>query len=185
MGCWESDGVACNSKLILLAVNFNTLARSIRPSAFAQQGDPVSLNHLLASITLLVSPLAAHSMDCIPTPHRTTGTHYEPVTDQKINVSKGVTVRGRILAATDCTAITNAKVAHWQAGEDGEYVDRLRAYLFTDTNGRYEFETEWPNLFTPHIHFIVTADGYRILETQWIGSKRTNLIEFDMVLQKR
>jgi protocatechuate 3,4-dioxygenase beta subunit len=166
-------------------VNFNTLAWSIRPSALAQQGGPVTRNYLLASMPLLVFPLAVHSMDCVPTPHRTTGTHYQPVTDQKINISKGISVRGRVLAAPDCTAVANAKVAHWQAGEDGEYVDRLRAYLFTDTNGRYEFETEWPNLFTPHIHFIVTADSYQILETQWIGSKRKNLIEFDMVLQKR
>ncbi len=145
----------------------------------------MSRKYLLTSMPLLILPLAGHSMDCIPTPHRTTGTHYEPVTEQKIHISKGVTIRGRIIAAPDCTAIANAKVAHWQAGETGEYVDRLRAYLFADTNGYYEFETEWPNLSPPHIHFIVTADGYQILETQWIGAKRTNVIEFDMVLQQR
>lgn len=145
----------------------------------------MSVSHLLVSMMLLAFPLAAHTADCVPTPHRTTGTHYEPVTEQKINISQGVMVRGRVLAAPDCTAIANAKVAHWQAGEDGEYVDRLRAYLFTDTNGRYEFETEWPNLSTPHIHFIVTANDFQILETQWIGSTRSKLIEFDMVLRQR
>lgn len=143
------------------------------------------MNHLLASTMLFALALGAYAADCVPTPHRTTGTHYKPVTKQKINISKGIIVRGRVLAAPDCAAVANAKVAHWQAGEEGEYADRLRAYLFTDTDGRYEFETEWPNLFTPHIHFIVTAEGYQTLETQWIGSERTKLIEFDLVLRKQ
>ena len=117
------------------------------------------------------------------TPHRTTGTHYEPVTIQKKNISRGLTVRGRILAAPECKPVSNAKVAHWQAGEDGRYSDRLRAYLYTDKQGRYQFETEWPNLDPPHIHFIVTASGYRKLETQWRGSQRQSDIGFTMVLE--
>lgn len=75
--------------------------------------------------------------------------------------------------------IGNAKVAHWQADE---YGDRLKAYLFTDVEGYFEFETEWPNLPPPYIHFIDTAEGYEKLETQWQGTERTTLIEFDMVL---
>jgi protocatechuate 3,4-dioxygenase beta subunit len=39
-----------------------------------------------------------------------------------------------------------------------------------------------PNLFSPHIHFIVTADGHRTLETQWVGDESQDTIEFDMVL---
>ena len=139
----------------------------------------------LTVAALLALPLAALPADCTPTPHRTTGTHYKPVTEQRVNVSTGVVVRGRILAAPDCAPVANAKIAHWQADETGRYVDRLRAYLFSDANGRYEFETEWPDLFVPHIHFIVTAEGYDILETQWVGRKRTDLIEFDMVVRKR
>ncbi len=121
--------------------------------------------------------------ECRPTPHRTTGTHYEPVTIEKTDVSKGVMVRGRVLATPDCMPVANAKVAHWQAGEQGRYVDRLRAFLYTDSKGRYQFETEWPNLRHPHIHFIVTADGYRTLETQWVGRRWNNEIEFTMVLK--
>jgi protocatechuate 3,4-dioxygenase beta subunit len=88
------------------------------------------------------------------------------------------------LAAPDCVPVANARIAHWQADENGVYVDRLRAYLFSDANGYYEFETEWPNLSPPHIHFIVTAEGYQVLETQWRGGKPISQIEFDMVLQK-
>jgi len=133
---------------------------------------------------MCVLPATVIASDCTPTPHRTTGTHYAPVTIQKINVSQGVTVRGRILAAPGCTPVANAKIAHWQADENGQYVDRLRAYLFSNSDGGYEFETEWPNLSPPHIHFIVTAEGYEVLETQWRGWQKTNLIEFILILKK-
>ena len=140
--------------------------------------------------TLLLFPLcclalAVQANDCIPTAHRTTGTHYKPVTAQLKDVSKGVLVRARVLATPDCTPVAGAKVAHWQAGENGRYQDRLRAYWFTDDHGAVEFETEWPHLNPPHIHFIVTADGYETLETQWVGGKRQELIEFTMVIETR
>ena len=137
---------------------------------------------LVSAFVLLLLILPEAMGRCLPTLHRTTGTHYKPVTIEKTDISKGVMVTGQVLAAPDCSPVANAKVAHWQAGENGRYVDRLRAYLFTDADGRYRFETEWPNLFSPHIHFIVTADGYRRLETQWVGDERRNAIEFDMVL---
>ena len=135
-------------------------------------------------VILFLTPLGLHAEKCEPTPHRSTGTHYKPVTEEKVNISKGVIVRGQILAAPDCTPIANAKIAHWQGGEEGRYRDYLYAYMFSDENGKYEFETEWPNMPTPHIHFIVTADGYNELETQWIGSERQKEINFDMVLSK-
>ena len=133
---------------------------------------------------LILTPIELLAENCKPTPHRSTGTHYKPVTEEKVNISKGVIVRGQILAAPDCTPVPNAKIAHWQGGEEGRYRDYLRAYMFADENGKYKFETEWPNMPTPHIHFIITADGYKQLETQWIGSERQKEINFDMVLSK-
>ena len=141
-------------------------------------------NTTILGASILLSSSFTQAQDCIPTPHRTTGTHYAPVTEQKINVSQGVTVRGRILNAV-CEPVANAKVAHWQAGMDGRYSDRLRAYLYTNEQGVYSFETEWPNLTPPHIHFIVTAKGYEMLETQWVGQAPSRKIEFDMVLDKK
>lgn len=137
----------------------------------------------LAIAVLTAVPTTALIAECIPTPHRTTGTHYAPVTEHKINIGKGVIVQGRVLAWPDCTPVANARVVHWQAGEAGRYIDRLRAWQFTDENGRYRFETEWPDMPAPHIHFIVTNSGYQTLETQWVGFKRTKRIEFDMVLE--
>lgn len=139
---------------------------------------------ILSAMVLAVLSYQVTATECIPTPHRSTGTHYEPVTKQKTDISKGVMVKGQVLAAPDCAPVVNARVAHWQADEQGHYIDRLRAYLYTDENGRYQFETEWPNLNPPHIHFIVNADGYDTLETQWIGGRRQNTIEFDMVIVK-
>lgn len=136
------------------------------------------------TITLLVLAAISYA-DCIPTPHRTTGTHYEPVTQQRGDMGKGLRFSGRVLATPDCTPVANARVAHWQAGEDGRYQDRFRGYLFTDEQGRFGFETEWPNLVPPHIHFIVTKDGYDVLETQWIGSHRQSTVDFDMVIEKK
>ena len=141
-------------------------------------------NYLVIALFVCLLPFAAMAENCRPTPHRTTGTHYAPVNEHKVNISQGFTVRGRILAAPNCIPVANAKIAHWQADKNGEYVDRLRAYLFSDANGYFEFGTEWPNLSPPHIHFIVTAEGYQVLETQWRGDNPISLIEFDMVLQK-
>ena len=140
---------------------------------------------LLFTQVLLVLSLPVGADNCVPTPHRTTGNHYEPVTVQATDVGKGVMFRSQVLAAPGCKPVAGAKVAHWQAGEDGRYSDRLRAYLFTDASGRFEFETEWPNLRPPHIHFIVTAEGYETLETQWVGDSRQNEIDFTMVLKKK
>jgi protocatechuate 3,4-dioxygenase beta subunit len=142
----------------------------------------MSLRFVVAATLLPAFQVPKFGADCTATLHRTTGTHYEPVTEQRIDVGTGVKVHGRILAAPDCLPIAKAKVAHWQAGENGRYQDRLRAYMITDDDGRYAFETEWPNMAVPHIHFVVTAEGYEILEAQWVGDRRRDDIAFDMVL---
>ena len=144
------------------------------------------MNRFILILTLVLTPATTVIANtCEPTPHRTTGTHYEPVTQSKVNISQGVVVMGKILQSPDCEPVGGAKIAHWQADENGEYVDRLRAYLYSDENGHYQFETEWPNLSIPHIHFIVTKDGYEVLETQWVGSQKTELIEFNLIVEKR
>ncbi len=139
---------------------------------------------LVTTISMLGLSASGYA-NCMPTPHRTTGTHYEPVTEQRGDMGKGLRLSGRVLAAPDCTPVTGARVAHWQAGEDGRYQDRLRGYLITDAQGRFVFETEWPNLLPPHIHFIVTKEGYVVLETQWIANKRQASVDFDMVIEKK
>lgn len=134
---------------------------------------------------LLLFPTMSPAFDCPATPHRTTGTHYKPVTEHKLNVSTGVKVTGRVLEATTCKPVGHARVAHWQAGKNGRYQDDLRAYLFTNARGEYQFNSEWPALPVPHIHFIVSAEGYEQLETQWRGTTPVKHIHFDMFIIKQ
>jgi protocatechuate 3,4-dioxygenase beta subunit len=123
--------------------------------------DKFTLGHIWftppLTLGIILFSKLVYANDCAPTAHRTTGTHYEPVSEQRKDIGKGIIVSGQVLSIPDCQPVANAKVAHWQAGENGRYQDELRAYLFTDKQGRYQFETEWPNISPPHIHFIVTA----------------------------
>lgn len=137
------------------------------------------------SLIVLLLPAATFAADCLPTQHRTTGTHYKPVTEHKTDVSSGLIVSGRILEAYTCQPISHARVAHWQADKNGIYVDHLRAYLLSNTKGEYQFKTEWPALSVPHIHFIVSAEGYETIETQWRGDQPVDIIQFDIILRNK
>ena len=53
----------------------------------------------------------------------------------------------------------------------------------TDEHGAYRFETEWPALRPPHVHFLVEAPGYRPLATQWVADRRVKEARFDLVLE--
>ena len=71
------------------------------------------------------------------------------------------------------------------ADKNGIYVDHLRAYLLSDAKGEYQFKTEWPALSVPHIHFIVSAEGYETIETQWRGNEAMEIIQFDIILRNK
>jgi protocatechuate 3,4-dioxygenase beta subunit len=121
---------------------------------------------------------------CQPTPERGPGTHYIPnVAKLKKDLGKGLVVHGRVLSSTDCKPIANAVIEHWQAGDSGEYEIRLRAFSLSLPDGSYLFETEWPNISPPHIHFIVTAENHGRLVTQWIPDEKTDHASFNLVLR--
>lgn len=40
----------------------------------------------------------------------------------------------------------------WQADGEGEYVDRLRATIYTNAKGQYKYETEPPGLYVTAIN---------------------------------
>ena len=104
---------------------------------------PVSLVAILFSHTLSAN-------DCIPTAHRTTGTHYEPVSEQRKDIGKGIIVSGQVLSIPDCQPVANAKVAHWQAGKNGRYQDELRAYFSLINRGAINLKQNGPT-FHHHI----------------------------------
>jgi len=140
-------------------------------------------------VSLLVLMFAffpvGYAADCAPTPGRTVGTHYDigKATYQPGDLGIGLLMKGRVLSATDCRPLAGIKVIHWQAGEQGRYVDRLYAWRRTDEKGAFRFETEWPALRPPHIHFLVEAPGHQPLATQWISRARVGEATFDLVLQ--
>lgn len=140
---------------------------------------------LLLGFLLCLLPFAVVAADCEPTPGRTIGTHYDigKATHQPGDLGKGLLMRGRVLSAEGCRPLAGIKLIHWQAGEAGRYVDRLYAWRLTDDNGAFRFETEWPALRPPHIHFQVEAPGYRPLATQWIADERVDEAHFDIVLE--
>ncbi len=82
--------------------------------------------------------------------------------------------------------IEDAVIAIWSAGDDGRDDDRLRVYTMILPNGSYQFETEWPNIPNipiPHVHFIVSAGGYKRLITQWITEEKVSTTISDLVLE--
>lgn len=134
---------------------------------------------------LFMAALVSATVDaaeCKPTPSMFKGTHFKPITQEKSDIGKGLVVQGRVLAAPDCRPVPGAMISHWQAGVQGRYVDHLRAWMISGEDGSYRFETEWPALPTPHIHFIVTAEGFRPLTTQWVGDKPVEQVGFDIIL---
>ncbi len=119
-----------------------------------------------------------------------------PVGGDMKNENEGdtVVVGGRVLTANG-QPIEGAEIEIWQTADNGLYSNQdasqpsynLRARMTTDTDGRYLFSTIRPAPYTvpddgpvgellhatgrhpwrpSHLHFIVTADGYRRLVTE-------------------
>jgi len=138
---------------------------------------------LLALLSASASVLAE---DCQPTPSRTIGTHYDisKATFQPGDIGEGLLFTGRVLSAKDCKPLPNVRVLHWQAGESGRYENHLYAWRNTDENGAFRFETEWPALNPPHVHFLVDeVPGHTPLATQWIAREPTTEVHIDLVLK--
>ena len=131
----------------------------------------------------MIMAAQTYAADCKASPQMGMGTHFKPITQHKIDIGQGLKVKGVILSAPVCIPIENARIEHWQMNSEGEYVDELRAYLMSDTNGEIAFETEWPGSDVPHIHFIVHAEGYKKLVHVWIASEKTKSIDLKLILE--
>jgi len=139
---------------------------------------------LLVIIILFLPSVQAEKLKCSPTPEMVLGKHYSPISREKVNVSSGITIYGKVLSAVDCKPIKKVKVSHWQANKVGEYEDYLRAFMYSDNEGKFSFSTEWPQIKTPHIHFIFEAPGYQKLSTQWVGEEKMETILLIIVLKE-
>lgn len=125
---------------------------------------------------------------CPPTIGVPFGTHYQPSTRQRSTLGKDLVVEGSVRSAKDCRPLRQARVEHWQAGRDGQYHERLRAYQITDDRGHFRFGTEWPGYPPPHIHFRVDAPDHGTLVAVWKqreGEPPVRRIRMDFVLETR
>lgn len=111
------------------------------------------------------------------TPSQTEGPFFTPQTPQKRDFASDapngerMTIAGYVLTPA-CHPVATALVELWHADETGTYDTsgyRLRGHQFTDTDGRWWFNTIVPGLYpgrTRHYHLKIQRQGGRALTTQ-------------------
>lgn len=138
-----------------------------------------------AGATLAASLPAANS--CQATPSNIEGPYWRANAPFLTNLRAGVAggeplvVSGLVLSAKGCAPVAGAVLDVWQADHEGYYdLDRddsdsqyLRGRVRAGQDGSYRFETIKPapygiagRLRPAHIHFKVSAPGFRSLTTQ-------------------
>ena len=114
---------------------------------------------LLAAV-FVVAPLAAQ------TPNHREGAPFRAKLSPPHAEGQVLVVKGHVTDATTGEGVAHAVLDAFQADAEGRYdADgfEYRARVLTDEQGRFELETIVPSNYgpAPHIHFFVTADGYR------------------------
>ena len=126
----------------------------------------------------LLIPLEGLAQTCgVITPRQTEGPFFTPNSPLRASLVESGSkaprflVTGRVLSR-ECKPVANALVDLWHADEAGAYDNtgfRYRGHQFTDSVGRYRFETIVPALYpgrARHYHVKVQAKGGRLLTTQ-------------------
>lgn len=111
------------------------------------------------------------------TPAQTEGPYFTPNSPERTVLREEgmpgtpIVLTGFVLTRS-CGPISRALVDLWHADDAGRYDNdgyRLRGHRFTDTHGRYRFETIVPGLYpgrTRHFHVKFQAPGEPVLTTQ-------------------
>ena len=123
------------------------------------------------------------------TPSQTEGPMYLANPPQRSNFrmdtanvgGEPVLLAGRVLTP-DCKPIANARVNVWHTDAKGNYdmtkTYTSRGYMLTDGEGRFQFETILPAIYTgrtAHIHVKITPPGGKTLTTQlYFPNEATN-----------
>jgi protocatechuate 3,4-dioxygenase beta subunit len=126
----------------------------------------------------LLAPLETLAQTCgVVTPRQTEGPFFTPNSPLRASLVEAGSkaprflVTGRVLTR-ECKPVANALVDFWHADEEGAYDNRgyrYRGHQFTDSEGRYRFETIVPALYpgrARHYHVKVQAPNRPILTTQ-------------------
>lgn len=150
---------------------------------------------ILALAVLSAAPAAAQSASATGLtiavtegPYYVSGTGVLP--DGNLNAAglpgTAIKIVGHVYAgATGTVPVKNAKIELWQADDRGVYHPQgngaatrytkaqiaLRGYVTSGADGSYSFASIYPGYYegrARHIHFRVTADGYRSVTSQLI-----------------
>jgi catechol 1,2-dioxygenase len=118
------------------------------------------------------------------------GPYYLGDPEEKTDTGSELIVRGVVRDETTCLPIPGATIVRWHANDVGEYEEFYRARMHPDAQGRYAMSSIAPGQYANldrHIHWFVTAEGYRPLtaQIQWangatIGPEAT----FDFALTR-
>jgi hypothetical protein len=137
------------------------------------------------AILMIVSAPMALGIDCEPTRWDALGPYYKPGAPVRSSVGTGYVLSGIVLSSGDCNAIPGAMVEFWLAGPDGRYSDEYRATVFSDSEGQYRFESDYPGLYPgrpPHIHIRISAKGYKTHVTQHYPAKNSTADTLRLVI---
>jgi len=137
---------------------------------------------LAAGLAVLAGPAAAQ---CRRTPDTGAGPFLRGGQPAQADLcqrvpGKSLAVSGRVVAFPECNPVAGARIEVWHADARGVYslvnagppddlACLLRATLVSAEDGRYAFGTLLPGAYfsrPAHIHFRVTAAGYRTLDTR-------------------
>ncbi len=146
---------------------------------------------------LLIGGLAhIYAEECIPTVSDALGPYYVsgmPVLENLNRFGKPgepLLVKGRILSATSRNGVA-ARIEVWQTDGEGRYYPEgngrrtgyldsqldMRGTVLSDAAGNFSFNTVVPSNYgsrPPHIHYRISAPGYRLLITQHYIHTRNN-----------
>lgn len=145
-----------------------------------------SMLTILPLLLLLISA-PAEARRCVPTPQDEIGPFYRPNAPLRSKIGSGYLLSGVVRDAVNCKPIAGARIEVWQAGPDGAYADSWRATLYTDQQGRYQIETNFPPPYArrpPHLHLLVDVKNYAGLITQHYPKAGTRKARFDLVLER-
>ncbi len=175
---------------VLAAVLAGCSASEPRSSSESKPSTSPAARTVTQAATSSGSERSARSADeranCEPTPADMLGPYYEPDAPVRTSVGSGYVLSGAVLAAGSCEPLPDARIELWLANPEGEYDDAHRATVPAGAGGTYRFESNVPVSYggrPPHIHFRVTAPGYRELVTQHYPDAGQTEANFDLILE--
>lgn len=122
---------------------------------------------LIFAISILFTLTAEAQLD---TPNHRAGAPFRAKLSPPHAEGTVLVVSGRVRDA-EGRGVASAVLDAFQADAKGDYDTKgydYRARIMTDEEGRFEFETIVPSNYgpPPHIHFIVSADGFKTKNTE-------------------